>query len=172
MVSVQRDTYLKVGEDKYRKCNYAYAHGGVEEAIEHQLGRAAGYSNFEGGLAGALAGRFEVDELGIGGPGDRGVRSLVVGQLNGLSASDRDDIDIAVALDVRAECQPFAVRGDERGVLDAGHGDDGSRLAACGRDGEDIPVITEIDLLAVGGKRGMGGEADVVGGCGCAKGGG
>jgi LCP family protein required for cell wall assembly len=34
MVSVQRDTYLKVGEDKYRKCNYAYAHGGVEEAIE------------------------------------------------------------------------------------------------------------------------------------------
>jgi LCP family protein required for cell wall assembly len=33
MVSVQRDTYLQVSADKYRKCNYAYAHGGVEEAI-------------------------------------------------------------------------------------------------------------------------------------------
>ena len=34
MVSVQRDTYLQVEEDKYRKCNYAYNHGGVETAIE------------------------------------------------------------------------------------------------------------------------------------------
>lgn len=34
MVSVQRDTYLQVEDDKYRKCNYAYNHGGVETAIE------------------------------------------------------------------------------------------------------------------------------------------
>ena len=34
MVSVQRDTYLQVEDDKYRKCNYAYNHGGVESAIE------------------------------------------------------------------------------------------------------------------------------------------
>ncbi len=33
MVSVQRDTYLKVADDTYRKCNYAYNHGGVEQAI-------------------------------------------------------------------------------------------------------------------------------------------
>ena len=33
MLSVQRDTYLKVAEDTYRKCNYAYNHGGVEQAI-------------------------------------------------------------------------------------------------------------------------------------------
>ncbi|SFH95213.1 transcriptional attenuator, LytR family [Pseudobutyrivibrio sp. OR37] len=34
MVSVQRDTYLQVEEDTYRKCNYAYNHGGVETALE------------------------------------------------------------------------------------------------------------------------------------------
>ena len=33
MVSVQRDTYLQVAEGTYRKCNYAYNHGGVETAI-------------------------------------------------------------------------------------------------------------------------------------------
>ena len=33
MVSVQRDTYLQVTEGTYRKCNYAYNHGGVETAI-------------------------------------------------------------------------------------------------------------------------------------------
>ena len=33
MVSVQRDTYLQVAEGTYRKCNYAYNHGGVESAI-------------------------------------------------------------------------------------------------------------------------------------------
>jgi len=33
MVSVQRDTYLQVTDDTYRKCNYAYNHGGVETAI-------------------------------------------------------------------------------------------------------------------------------------------
>lgn len=33
MVSVQRDTYLQVEDGKYRKCNYAYNHGGVEQAI-------------------------------------------------------------------------------------------------------------------------------------------
>jgi len=33
MLSVQRDTYLKVDDDTYRKCNYAYNHGGVEKAI-------------------------------------------------------------------------------------------------------------------------------------------
>ncbi len=33
MVSVQRDTYLQVSDDTYRKCNYAYNHGGVEQAI-------------------------------------------------------------------------------------------------------------------------------------------
>ncbi len=34
MVSVQRDTYLRVEKDLYRKCNYAYNHGGVEKALE------------------------------------------------------------------------------------------------------------------------------------------
>ncbi len=34
MVSVQRDTYLEVTDNTYRKCNYAYNHGGVETAIE------------------------------------------------------------------------------------------------------------------------------------------
>lgn len=33
MISVQRDTYLQVEKDLYRKCNYAYNHGGVEQAI-------------------------------------------------------------------------------------------------------------------------------------------
>ncbi|MBE5914636.1 MAG: LytR family transcriptional regulator [Pseudobutyrivibrio ruminis] len=33
MVSVQRDTYLQITEGTYRKCNYAYNHGGVETAI-------------------------------------------------------------------------------------------------------------------------------------------
>jgi len=32
LVSVQRDTYLKVTSDKYRKCNYAYNAGGAESA--------------------------------------------------------------------------------------------------------------------------------------------
>ncbi len=34
LVSVYRDTYLMVGDDKYRKCNYAYNHGGAEQALE------------------------------------------------------------------------------------------------------------------------------------------
>ncbi len=34
MLSVQRDTYLQVEKDLYRKCNYAYNHGGVESALE------------------------------------------------------------------------------------------------------------------------------------------
>ncbi|MBQ7148619.1 MAG: LCP family protein [Pseudobutyrivibrio sp.] len=34
MVSVQRDTYLRVDDNLYRKCNYAYNHGGVEKALE------------------------------------------------------------------------------------------------------------------------------------------
>ena len=34
MLSVQRDTYLQVDKDLYRKCNYAYNHGGVEKALE------------------------------------------------------------------------------------------------------------------------------------------
>ncbi len=34
MVSVQRDTYLQISEGTYRKCNYAYNHGGVEKALE------------------------------------------------------------------------------------------------------------------------------------------
>ncbi len=34
MLSVQRDTYLQVEKDLYRKCNYAYNHGGVEQALE------------------------------------------------------------------------------------------------------------------------------------------
>ena len=34
MLSVQRDTYLKVDDSLYRKCNYAYNHGGVEKALE------------------------------------------------------------------------------------------------------------------------------------------
>ena len=34
MVSVQRDTYLQVENDLYRKCNYAYNHGGVQQAME------------------------------------------------------------------------------------------------------------------------------------------
>ncbi len=34
MVSIQRDTYMLVADDTYRKCNYAYNHGGVESAIE------------------------------------------------------------------------------------------------------------------------------------------
>ncbi|SDB53292.1 transcriptional attenuator, LytR family [Pseudobutyrivibrio sp. YE44] len=34
MLSVQRDTYLQVEKDVYRKCNYAYNHGGVEQALE------------------------------------------------------------------------------------------------------------------------------------------
>lgn len=34
MLSVQRDTYLQVEKDLYRKCNYAYNHGGVEKALE------------------------------------------------------------------------------------------------------------------------------------------
>ncbi len=33
MLSVQRDTYLQITEGTYRKCNYAYNHGGVETAI-------------------------------------------------------------------------------------------------------------------------------------------
>lgn len=33
IVSVMRDTYLEVDEDTYRKCNYAYNHGGPELAI-------------------------------------------------------------------------------------------------------------------------------------------
>ncbi len=34
IVSVYRDTFLDVdGEGKYRKCNYAYNHGGVEQAL-------------------------------------------------------------------------------------------------------------------------------------------
>ena len=33
IVSVQRDTYLQITEGTYRKCNYAYNHGGVETAI-------------------------------------------------------------------------------------------------------------------------------------------
>ncbi|SCX91087.1 transcriptional attenuator, LytR family [Pseudobutyrivibrio sp. AR14] len=32
LVSVQRDTYLKVEDDKYRKCNYAYGHSGPDGA--------------------------------------------------------------------------------------------------------------------------------------------
>ena len=34
MLSIQRDTYLQVEKDLYRKCNYAYNHGGVESALE------------------------------------------------------------------------------------------------------------------------------------------
>ncbi len=34
LVSVYRDTYLNVGTDKYRKCNYAYNQGGAEQAIK------------------------------------------------------------------------------------------------------------------------------------------
>lgn len=33
VISLMRDTYLAVGDDTYRKCNYAYNHGGAEEAI-------------------------------------------------------------------------------------------------------------------------------------------
>ena len=33
VVSVLRDTYLEVSDDTYRKCNYAYNHGGAEQAI-------------------------------------------------------------------------------------------------------------------------------------------
>ncbi|MCR5416178.1 MAG: LCP family protein [Pseudobutyrivibrio sp.] len=33
MISVARDTYLEVSDDTYRKCNYAYNHGGAEQAI-------------------------------------------------------------------------------------------------------------------------------------------
>lgn len=33
LVSVYRDTLLDVGDDSYRKCNYAYNHGGAEAAI-------------------------------------------------------------------------------------------------------------------------------------------
>lgn len=33
LVSIYRDTSLDVGDDKIRKCNYAYNHGGVEESI-------------------------------------------------------------------------------------------------------------------------------------------
>ena len=34
LVSVYRDTYLNVGTDYYRKCNYAYAAGGAEQAVK------------------------------------------------------------------------------------------------------------------------------------------
>ncbi len=34
IVSVMRDSFLQVSEDSYRKCNYAYNHGGAEQAIE------------------------------------------------------------------------------------------------------------------------------------------
>lgn len=34
MASVYRDTYLDIGEDKYRKANAAYANGGPKQAIE------------------------------------------------------------------------------------------------------------------------------------------
>ena len=34
MVSVMRDTYMEVSDDTYRKCNYAYNHGGAEQALE------------------------------------------------------------------------------------------------------------------------------------------
>lgn len=34
VVSVMRDTLLEVSDDEYRKCNYAYNHGGAEQAIE------------------------------------------------------------------------------------------------------------------------------------------
>lgn len=33
VISVYRDTYLEVSNDTYRKCNYAYNHGGPEQAI-------------------------------------------------------------------------------------------------------------------------------------------
>lgn len=33
LVSVYRDTYLNIGNDKYRKCNSAYRYGGAEQAI-------------------------------------------------------------------------------------------------------------------------------------------
>lgn len=34
LVSVYRDTYLNVGDDKYTKCNAAYAYGGADQAID------------------------------------------------------------------------------------------------------------------------------------------
>ncbi|MCR4568535.1 MAG: LCP family protein [Pseudobutyrivibrio sp.] len=34
MISVQRDTYLKVSGDSYRKCNSAYSSGGVKQSME------------------------------------------------------------------------------------------------------------------------------------------
>lgn len=34
LVSVYRDTFLNVGTDYYRKCNYAYAAGGAEQAVK------------------------------------------------------------------------------------------------------------------------------------------
>lgn len=33
LISVYRDTYFEVSRDTYRKCNYAYNHGGPEQAI-------------------------------------------------------------------------------------------------------------------------------------------
>lgn len=34
LVSVYRDTYLNLGNDKYNKCNGAYSHGGAEQALK------------------------------------------------------------------------------------------------------------------------------------------
>lgn len=34
LVSVYRDTYLNVGNDKYNKCNAAYSYGGAEQALK------------------------------------------------------------------------------------------------------------------------------------------
>ena len=33
LISIYRDTYLNLGNDKYGKCNSAYAQGGPEQAI-------------------------------------------------------------------------------------------------------------------------------------------
>ena len=135
----------------------------IEIPAEHPLRRSARDGHLEGCLAGALTRGLEIDPIRFGRPADRRVRRFVERQLDGLPADGGDDIHVAVPLDIGTEGQPFAVRGHERRVLHPRHRDDGRGLSAPDRDGIDVSVITEIDLLPVRRKRRMRGETDVVG---------
>ena len=128
---------------------------GVEESVEHQLGRTAANRHLEGGPAGARPGGLEVYGVRLGRPSYRRIRRFVERQLDGLATGDRHDVDVVVALDVGAEGEPFTVGGDEGRVLHARHRDDGRGLPAPDRNGIDVAVIAEVYLFPVRGKRRM-----------------